>query len=365
MIQALINIPLRGFPHLHRHGLFAMLQFGTQLPLTIQGLTTFTPDGVDALCVIAKATFIVRQGRLALSSEQPPIRLQDVCADDTGSSELLAASEAGLPRPGTDILVHGHAYAPDGRACTTMELALTGGGIDKHVTVIGDRSWKSGLFGARPSEPQPFESVPLSWTRAYGGADTLVTKDGQSRPEVDERNPIGIGFRHPKGSVAIDGLRLPNFLVAGEGVRSWKERPAVAGFGPIPGHWQPRRGWAGTYDAEWQRTRAPYLPKDFDPRFLHVAPADQVTPTPLHGGESFTLLGFTPDGRLEFTLPQFSLAVDYRFADGPDDKLPAHLGMVQIHPDLGQVSLVWHSLIACDKRLLRISRATVTGQLAA
>ena len=52
---------------------------------------------------------------------------------------------------------------------------------------------------------------------------------------------------------------------------SSKDRPAPACLAPIAEAWEPRRSFAGTYDAAWQQGRAPYLPTDLDPRFLASA----------------------------------------------------------------------------------------------
>ena len=48
----------------------------------------------------------------------------------------------------------------------------------------------------------------------------------------------------------------------------------------------PRRGFAGTYGARWQRTRAPYLPVDFDPRFLQFAVGGMAFDFHLKGNET-------------------------------------------------------------------------------
>ena len=84
---------------------------------------------------------------------------------------------------------------------------------------------------------------------------------------------------------------------------------AIHRLAPICAHWMPRRQYAGTYDARWEQSRAPYLPADFDPRFFQVAPADQVVPGYLTGGEPVELFGVSPWGPVRFTLPRERISI--------------------------------------------------------
>src|SRR2546430_3687510 len=107
------------------------------------------------------------------------------------------ASDLGLVKPATDVLLAGHAYANGGSSDKGVDVRLSIGTVRKTVRVFGDRVWDSGLLGARISPPQPFEKIPLIWERAFGGFDRT---DGES-PKVDSesRNPVGAGFRFRNG----------------------------------------------------------------------------------------------------------------------------------------------------------------------
>jgi hypothetical protein len=62
------------------------------------------------------------------------------------------------------------------------------------------------------------------------------------------------------------------------------KRSAPAGFGSIASHWDPRRSYFGTFDEDWQKTRMPLMPRDFDPRSQQVAhPCLQLDQAPLPG----------------------------------------------------------------------------------
>jgi hypothetical protein len=95
-------------------------------------------------------------------------------------------------------------------------------------------------------------------------------------------------------------------------IRSWKDKPAPAAPGFVGRGWQPRLGFAGTYDEAWIKKRCPILPVDFDNRFFNAAPPGQVCPGYLKGGEPVTLTNVTPEGRLSFALPRERLVVETR-----------------------------------------------------
>ena len=111
--------------------------------------------------------------------------------------------------------------------------------------------------------------------------------------------------------MAVPNVEDPNHLIG-----SWSDRPAPAGFGVIASHWQPRVGYAGTYDEHWMKTRQPLLAEDLDDRYFQCAPLDQQAPQWLRGGEAVVLLKLTPAGELRFTLPKVYLGFETRFYDG-------------------------------------------------
>ena len=126
------------------------------------------------------------------------------------------------------------------------------------------------------------------------------------------------------------------------------------GFAPIDAFWEPRRSYAGTYDEQWLSQRAPYLPKDFDPRFLQIAPPDMIVPR-VHAGEWVDLRGWTPDGLLQFQLPDVPLRIVYR-VDGKLVQRPAVIDTVMIEPDRRRLQLVWRAALSCDKKALKVNQ---------
>jgi len=231
-----------------------------------------------------------------------------------------------------------------------MDVSLSVGALRKAVRVFGERVWKTGTreLSYSISEPQPFETMPLVWERAFGGIEQTV------RPVAAEvRNPIGTGFRTSEVQQSIAGVRLPNLEDPASPITTWNQRPQPAGFAPVCAHWEPRRSYAGTYDEEWQKHRAPYLPKDFDPRFLQLAPPGLVAAGYLKGGEPVELRGVTRSGMMRFRLPQAKLKVTYQLDDSPQER-PAHLDTVIMEPELSRFTLTWRSVFPCDKKALRV-----------
>ncbi len=325
-----------------------MLQFknGTPFPGTIYLLPD--ADGIDSLFTVVKATLTVGE-RVARAGEQAPIILADEHHGEPGESSVRRPADISLTKPGTDVLLLGTAHGPGGRPTTDMDVSLAIGPLRKTVRVFGDRLWKKSATGYAMTRPEPFRAVPLVWERAYGGRDQ---RGGQ--PGAEARNPVGTGYRDPDGDTPPDGLRLPNLEDPEHAIGSWKHAPPPAAFAPISAHWEPRRSYAGTYDERWQRERAPYLPEDFDARFLQLAPPDLVAPAYLRGGEWVEVRGATPSGMLRFQLPPVGVGVTY-LLDGIPQPTPAHLDTVLIEPDDGRLTLVWRAVLRCDKKARRVN----------
>lgn len=325
-----------------------MLQFVNDTPF--QGTILLLPDrdGIDSLFTVVKGTFTVADRPLP-AEEQLPVVLADEYYGEPGASSIKVPSDVSLVKPATDVLLVGQAYAPGGRPAAVMDVSLTVGPLQKIVRVFGDRFWQSDGVGQYATEPQPFQTMPLVWERAFGGVDRAGS---ELRAEV--RNPVGAGYRAHDGEKELDGLPFPNLEDPNEPITSWKQSPAPACFAPICAHWQPRQSYAGTYDEGWQRQRAPYLPKDFDPRFFQLAPPGLVAPGYLQGGEWVEVRGATASGILSFQLPAVNLSVTY-VLDGNPNVQPANLDTVIIEPDENRVILVWRAVLQCDKKALRVS----------
>jgi hypothetical protein len=329
-----------------------MLQVRNETPFEAEIGRFPDPDGIDTLFAIVKGTFTIAPTPEVAEKQVPIVAAPEYHGEpETGS--MKAAPDIGLAKPTTDVLVVGHAHARQGRPTTAMDISVQVGYVSSALRVYGDRVWEQSGVGYSASEPQPFTMMPLAWERSFGGVD-----------EVDGRrfefamNPAGVGFKKKGGTSAIEGSPLPNLERIGGPMMSYTDTPLPVGFAAVSPHWEPRRSLAGTYDDAWQRQRAPYLPANFDPRFLQCAPADLVTPSYLVGGEPVTLEGLSPDGTLKFTIPRVDLDVSF-ILDGAPNPRPAFLDTLVLDADHRRFSLVWRAAFPCDKRALRVSEVVI------
>jgi hypothetical protein len=341
-----------------------MLQFKNSTPFQGTIMLMPDPDGIDSLYTVVKGTFVL-EDNVVIAEDQAPIVTEDQCLGEPGQSSLKVPCDLGLIKPGTDVLLLGTAYASAGKSVTSTEVSLRVGPVSKTIRIFGDRVWRSGLLRVKPSRPEPFKTMPLVWERAFGGTDLIDGDPPELRAE--NRNPVGIGFRVKKGRKNFAGMKLPNLEDPKQLISSWKHQPVPAAFGPILPHWEPRRSYAGTYDEDWQKHRAPYLPKDFDAPFFQLAPPDQVVPGYLQGGEEVEILGASPSGQLRFYLPEYRVQATYRL-DNEEHVQPANLDTVLIEPDKSQLILLWRAVFPCDKKALKIHEveaAITSGTLGA
>jgi hypothetical protein len=332
-----------------------MWQLENRTPFAAERAWTRGRDGAEIWLVAVKCTFdIAADGRTEVAVRQPPIVITPEYVDPARpvQSSLKYDTDLVRTKTTTDVVVLGHAYAPQGRAVTELEAGFRVGPLVKRVRVVGDRVWHGGAMSA----PQPFTKMPILYERAYGGADPASR--GTDSPQWDVRNPLGTGFA--LSSSGLDGLSLPNVEYPDQPLRSWRDRPAPAGLGPVCAHWEPRAQLAGTYDDKWQQERLPLLPDDFDDRHYHCAPADQQAPQFLKGGEAVRLVNLTPGGELAFELPQVFLGFETFFLTGERCHHPkANLHTVIIEPEFPRISLVWHTALPCHPKVHKLEKTRI------
>lgn len=338
-----------------------MWQLDNRTPFAAERTWVRDRDGAELWLVAVRCAFDMGpDGGLAVSPSQPPVvaapePMAPMEAATSAEPSLRFESDLVRTKTATDVLVLGHCYAPDGRPITALDAGFRVGPVVKRLRVLGERYWR----GGRPSPPEPFLRMPLRWERAFGGPDPETPE--ASAPRWDDRNPIGTGFA--RSARAAEGLRLPNLEHPDRLIGHLGDAPEPACTGPIPPHWQPRVGLAGTYDAEWQEQRFPLLPDDFDDRHYQCAPTDQQAPGFLTGGEPVVLINLTPDGERRFSLPRLELGLETFFYNGerrPHD--PPRLHSVILEPDLDRLSLVWHSALPCHPLVHKLKQTRIQLQ---
>jgi hypothetical protein len=300
-------------------------------------------NGAKSWVVAVKATFdILPDGTTKLAEKQEDPLYGEEYSGEPGKSSVLYDADLTGPKQNTDVVLNGHAYAPRGEPVTEVTVTMKVHTIAKRLRVFGDRRWES-FLGLSMTEPEPFEKMPITYERAFGGWDTIPEKVEDQR--LDPRNPIGAGFairaEHLKNK-ALPNVEDPQHLIS-----SWSDRPPPAGFGFVASYWLPRLKYAGTYDDKWQKNRFPLLPDDFDERYFQSAPEDQQLP--LRGGEMVELINLSPQGFLAFELPRIVLGFRTRFGDERIDHR-ARLHTVVLEPDLPRVFMVWHTALRVPNR---------------
>ncbi len=333
-----------------------MLQVVNHTPF-VASLSVF-PDtaGVETAYMVVKATFSFDAQGVDLAAKQAQLLAADVFWGEPLSSSIRAVGEFALSKPSTDVLLVGHAVAP-GSGTHVADVSLRVGPVARCIRVFGDRVWQKRGGQWRPSDPQPWERMPLRWELAWGG---VCPPAGDEVPDHEPRNPVGRGLVANKAQ-PTDLQPLPNLEDPQALLSRPQDRPAPVCFAPIAPTWQPRRSHAGTYDEAWVSGRAPYLPLDFDPRYFQVAPSGLISPAWLEGDEAVELIGFHA-GSMQFDLPPCGLDLVADF-DGQKTPLEPRLEMVLIEPDVGRLQLLWRAALTVDKKLLKLKDVTVRSRV--
>jgi hypothetical protein len=315
-------------------------------------------EGVHHWIVVVKATFDISvDGTLCLSEKRvAPLHTPEYTGDE-GVSSLRYETDLVAMKPGTDVYLNATAYAPNGRPRREVEVSLRIDRRRKELIVYGNRTWWRALTGGvTPSSPEPFETMPITYERAFGGFDQADPNPREHR--IDFRNPVGTGIA-ARNSHLI-GKPAPN-------IEDPTQKPGKgwpAGFGAIASYWSPRKELAGTYDDEWMVHRKPLLPIDYDPKCLLCSPLDQQVPEYLKGGESVELTNLTQGGWLQFILPEASL--DFRTYFGSVCKEHfSQLVSVIIESDGPRLIMVWQTSLRCGNDAEYLDRTVIKTRVRA
>ncbi|VAW71532.1 hypothetical protein MNBD_GAMMA10-703 [hydrothermal vent metagenome] len=309
------------------------------------------PDeqGTDSLYLMVKASFNIGSSWTLADKQLAPIAADEYWGEPDKSS-LKSASDFHTGKPATDIIMLGSAHAPDNEPVRQLDVSLQVGQVNKTVRVFGDRQWMNGRITA----PEPFQTMPMVYERAYGG---VYAVDGQIISQED-RNPVGNGFAGQRTQDEMNGMALPNLEDPASLIRQYTDQPAPSCFALSSPGWLPRRSHAGTYDIEWEQQRAPYLPVDYNSRFLNMAHSDLIYPGYISGGEQVMIRHMHPAGDLQFTLPRINLASTVLFGE-QELSTAFNLETLIIEPEQMKLSMLWRSSVSCDKKILKIRQIEV------
>ncbi|WP_337270888.1 DUF2169 family type VI secretion system accessory protein [Oryzifoliimicrobium ureilyticus] len=282
------------------------MKLDNRLPFPALAFRQFDMNG-DLDCVVSmRATFLHRQDEVPdIASEQEPFHYEDVYGGDPHKTPLLKQSDLTPEKPGTDVTYLGTSWAPGGQPSKSWVASIKVGDLSKEVGVCGERFWHpvvkekwAGFKAKEPlrviadwklSEPAEVLSVPICWSKAFGGEIPGTADEQAGIPiDVDRRNPLGCGIvslemPHDTQPVPAPQITKPGYKL------DWKDRPQPEAFGPMSPWWITRHQYAGTYDGDYVEKRHPLLPEDFDARFWMCAHPDLACPSFLKGDEAYEL----------------------------------------------------------------------------
>lgn len=304
-------------------------------------------DGAYVAIVLIKERFVATREGVVSRAGDAKVAFADELWDPEApeSSSIRLPSDVCLSKPGTDVIVVGEARAPYREPVPQLDVHVRVGPIDKSVRVFGPRAWYAGSLGRMElTKPERFESMPIRWELAWGGSDYESDPDD---PVEEARNPCGRGLVADPST--LGGQEGPNVEDPRDPIESHRSRPKPAGLGAIGRHWMPRRRYTGTMDEEWMEERMPLSPLDFDDRFNHAAPPDQITPAPLRGGERVEVLGMHDEGPYAFALPKPRFFAGVQLADSLEERAP-QLDTVLLHANDRAVEMTWRSVLPLPRR---------------
>jgi hypothetical protein len=325
-------------------------------PMEVRCLPVEDRHGRSLCVAVAKITYDVSPTGVARLSKHPsPIRTGDEPNDGSPFASTRFPHDYEGEKPGTDVIVVGTAFPPDGQPVSDMLVSVRVGHLFKAIRVFGARVYQLRVLGGvEPGPAQRLGPTPIRYELAFGGTDEI---DG--RRVAHPRHPLGMGFAEARRKLA--GAAAHRLEVDARALDKSRE---PAGFGAIDPHWSPRLELIGSRDLEWQRSRAPLPPLDFDPRHACAAHPDLHSDAPLSPDEPVEIIGMTPEGVWRFRLPKVSpiFSSTMRGEERPHE---THLDTFIIDADEGRVELVFRAAIPLPKKAQLLERVTVraTGEL--
>jgi hypothetical protein len=251
-----------------------------------------------------------------------------------------------LAKPAVDVVTIGSARPLNGARTREMLVGFTVGDLHARAAVFGDRQWHKSTFGWRIGDPMPFESMPVSWSNAFGG---VSRKRGV--PALHPENPAGKGYVADLAELA-DGQALPNVEDPAALIRSPDDRPSPIGFEPL----------SATSPIRVQHSLAHASDASVSRAHFNVAHPRWQIPR-LHGGTIVRLLGWHPHGADVFALPEIGLLADVRLEDR-SYQYPLRLDCLCLFPNENRFTMTWrcvfsYSYIRGVRRVVRVVRSEI------
>lgn len=268
------------------------MEFTNSTDFPAESLVGSTGDREQTAMVACKITY-----RVASDGGLEPVedsQMWPVLGEPALFQGVSLLPELEFRKTGIDILVFGEAVAPRGWASRQVSLRVRCGAVDKRVEVFGNRTWLRDVGGLIPSEPEPFEAMPITNDRAFGGPAILAGSE-----VVHPYNPEGRGYCMSKEEV--EGKPLPNLERPEDLITQWDQSPGPACLYKGIGLFLDADG-PGSLEGLSQSSDSLALPRALFRQAFNQAVPDLVCPNG-ELGRVISLSGFDADGDLLFPLP--------------------------------------------------------------
>lgn len=242
--------------------------------------------------------------------------------------------DSAVPKSRGEFVVVGSAHAPGSQPARSIRVSVSLAGRGKALLVSGDRFFEGDLI----SPGEPILSMPLDWSRAFGG-------------EGFADNPVGKGMREVRAPTGEMRYPLPNIEYPDRLMTRRSQRPTPAGFGPLGVDSPQRMSRAGTYDQAWLKTDFPGLARDIDWTHFNMAPTDQWFESAFQGGETYRLENLHPEKPvISGHLPGVAVRCLALRRDATElEEALCRLTTVWFFPELERAVLVYHASLAISE----------------
>ena len=290
--------------------------FNVGLPYTV------VDEDMMLASAIVRASFDIVDGELVASEEQEwpigePVELELGAFDE----------DSPFRKAGVDVMLLGHAY-PEKTPGTRSRVELQIGSQSWSVLVYGNRRWMRSGKKLVPDRPQPFQSIPLTWERAYGGKCPVENGDFPFHA-----NPDGRGFYVDEESA--EGGVLPNLEDPDNQIATWQDQPEPTCFAPLP-----RESSLRIFNsAEFDTDTAPPQIRRIKPSYHNNANPKLILPKVPPPDSTVRVTGVQANGReLNFRLPELSFHAYVQLQDR-SYVFPSQLDTITILSDEPRVIL--------------------------
>lgn len=310
--------------------------------LAIKGRFVRDENGDEVWVLVAKRAW-QKMGSVWVEQAKPEIHDTPFYAGKDGFSALKHDHEFHGVKKNTDVIVHGKArtYAKRPLHHHTCRL-LVEGHVDKTICVSGPRRWVEHAGTVTPSIPQPFIERDIDYSFAIG---------------ADERNRLGCGVA--KTNTELLKQNVPAIFYPKEEWTPNNKKTRVAGFGALPPFFSARLIFAGTFDKQWELTRKPLLPEDFDCHFFQSAPLDQQCKGYLSGNELISLSGFSHGDVLSFHVPSEHYLACVHIGEVVY-QAPMHIYTVYVDTDSQCLSISYCASFPCQGQEHLLTKSTIS-----